>query len=280
MSTVKGTASTDRSTVVACRSVRVARGEAVVLDGVDLDISPGEWVALVGPNGAGKSTLLLTLAGLLAASGTVEVAGHAPRRTSRRTMASVVALMPQRPVLPEAVTVRELVALGRTPRRALWAGETAHDRAVVGSTLERLELTGMADRGVHQLSGGELQRVILARALAQEPHVLLLDEPTSALDIGHQQSVLDLVDDLRRQDGITVVAAMHDLTVAGQYADRVVLLADGRVVADGTPAEVFAPQRIEQVYEARVLVVETADGPAVIPYRAMQSEVDPPTRFP
>lgn len=271
------------SPVVTCREVTVTRGDTAVLDSVDLTIGAGEWVSLVGPNGAGKSTLLLTLAGLLAGGtvdGAVEVAGHNPRRASRRTMAGLVALMPQRPVLPEAVTVRELVSLGRTPRRALWAGETAVDRALVEATLERLELSAMAGRGLHQLSGGELQRVILARALVQEPQVLLLDEPTSALDIGHQQSVLDLVDDLRRQDQITVVAAMHDLTVAGQYADRVVLLADGRVVADGAPAEVLAPQRIEQVYEARVLVVETADGPAVIPYRAMQAETDPPTRFP
>jgi iron complex transport system ATP-binding protein len=179
----------------------------------------------------------------------------------------VVALMPQRPVVPEGTTVRELVALGRTPHLRRLGTETAVDREAVERTLHRLELDELADRPALGLSGGELQRVVLGRALAQEPRVLLLDEPTSALDIGHQQSVLDLVNTMRLQDELTVVAAMHDLTLAGQYGRRVVLLHRGRVVADASPSEVLRPVRLAEVYGARVEVLQRAAGPAVLPLR-------------
>jgi iron complex transport system ATP-binding protein len=248
-----------------CRGVSVERGGTRVVTDVDLVVEPGDWVAIVGPNGAGKTSLLHAVAGLIPAIGDLRVAGLDPGQAARRQVARVVALMPQRPVVPEGTTVRELVALGRTPHLRRFGTETAADRDAVERTLDRLELIELAERPALGLSGGELQRVVLGRALAQEPRVLLLDEPTSALDIGHQQGVLDLVDTLRRQDGLTVVAAMHDLTLAGQYGRRVVLIHEGRLVADGAPADVLKPTRLSEVYGARVEVLPRAGGPAVVP---------------
>lgn len=253
---------------VDCAGVTVRRGARVVVRDASLTVARGGWLALVGPNGAGKSSLLLALAGLLPAEGTLSVAGLDPTRASRRDLARAVALMPQQPVLPEAVTVRELVTLGRAPYLRPLRGETATDRDAVRRALTRLGLRGLEDRFVTSLSGGELQRVVLARALAQEPQVLLLDEPTSALDLGHQQTVLELVDDLRRRDGLTVVAAMHDLTLAAQYSTRLALLDDGRVVADDVAGEVLTAERVRDVYGARVEVLARAGGPVVVPERA------------
>jgi iron complex transport system ATP-binding protein len=256
--------------VVECRGVGVDRGGVRVVTGVDLVVEPGEWVVVVGPNGAGKTSLLHAVAGLIPATGWLRVGGLDPGHTSRRRIARVVALMPQRPVVPEGISVRELVALGRTPHLRRFGTETAADRDAVERTLVRLELTELADRPALGVSGGELQRVVLARALAQEPQLLLLDEPTSALDIGHQQSVLDLVGTLRLQDELTVVAAMHDLTLAGQYGRRVVLLHQGRVVADASPVEVLRPALLSEVYGARVEVLQREDGPAVLPVRGLE----------
>jgi len=253
--------------VVECRGVSVERGGVEVVTDVDLVVEPGDWVAVVGPNGAGKTSLLHAVAGLIPATGQLRVGGLDPAHTPRRRMARVVGLMPQRPVVPDGISVRQLVALGRTPHLRRFGTETAADRDAVERTLARLELDGLADRPAVDVSGGELQRVVLARALAQEPQVLLLDEPTSALDIGHQQSVLDLVGAMRLQDDLTVVAAMHDLTLAGQYGRRVVLLHQGRVVADASPVEVLQPARLAEVYGARVEVLQREAGPAVLPVR-------------
>jgi len=253
---------------ISCAGVTIRRGGQVVVREASLAVDQGGWLALVGPNGAGKSSFLLALAGLLPAEGALSVAGLDPASASRRELARAVALMPQQPVLPEGVSVRELVALGRAPHLRPLRGETATDRDAVRRALTRLELRGLEDRLVSSLSGGELQRVILARVLAQEPRVLLLDEPTSALDLGHQQSVLELVDDLRRCDDLTVVAAMHDLTLAAQFSTRLALLDDGVVVADDVAEQVLTAERVRQVYGARVEVLRRAGGPVVVPHRA------------
>ncbi|MCR5977854.1 ATP-binding cassette domain-containing protein [Gordonia jinghuaiqii] len=258
---------------VVCRGVSAARGGVEVLHDVDLEIPSGAWVSLVGPNGSGKTTLLHALAGLVEASGHLDVAGVQPRGARRREIARAVALMPQRPVVPEGTTVRELIGLGRTPHISRFGSETKHDLAVVDSVIERLELGEFAPRQASALSGGELQRVVLARALAQQPRVLLLDEPTSALDIGHQQQVLDLVDSMRRDRELTVLAAMHDLTSAAQYGQRLVLLDRGRIVADGPPAEVLTVARLNEVYAARVEVLDRRSGPAVLPLRSTPPDV-------
>lgn len=250
---------------VKCSEVGVVRGGVPVVFNVDLTVQAGEWVSVVGPNGAGKTSLLHAMAGLLAATGRIRVAGLDPARTSRRQMARVVALMPQKPIVPEGITVAELVQLGRTAHLKRFGTETAVGRAAVRRTLCRLNLQELADRPAVKLSGGELQRVVLGRALVQDPEVLLLDEPTSALDIGHQQSVLDLVNAMRIQDNLTVIAAMHDLTLAGHYGRRMLLLQQGRVVADGLAATVLQPARLAEVYGARVEVLNRASGPAVLP---------------
>lgn len=255
------------SYALACSDLRVTRDRTDILHGIDLTVDAGSWVSLVGPNGSGKTTLLFALAGLVPAEGHLEVDGLAPRRAGRRRVARTVAMMPQRPVVPEGVTARELIHLGRTPHIARFGTETARDHEIVDRVIDRLGLQDLASRIATTLSGGELQRVVLARSLAQEPRVLLLDEPTSALDIGHQQQVLDLVDSMRRESGLTVLAAMHDLTSAAHYGERLVLLDRGRVVSEGPPEEVLTVERVAQVYGARVEVLSRRDGPAVLPLR-------------
>lgn len=261
---------------VECAGVGVVRGGVAVVHDLDLVVAAGEWVCLVGPNGAGKTSLLHAVGGLLPFTGSIRVAGADPGTAGERALARLVGLMPQRPVVPEQTTVTELVALGRTPHLPRFGSESAEDRAVVQQCIERLCLEHVAARPATQLSGGELQRVVLARALAQQPRVLLLDEPTSALDVGHQQTVLELVDTLRREEGLTVVAAMHDLTSAGQYGDRLVLLEDGRVAADGTATEVLTPELLGRVYGARVDVLAGPDGPVVVPRRSGERFVPHP----
>jgi len=245
-----------------------AYGRIRVLDGIRLTVEPGGWLAVIGPNGSGKSTLLRCVLGLHGHDGLVRVDGVPTSGLPRRARARQVAYAPQSPVLPDAVSARDYVALGRTPHRALLAAPRAVDRQVVADVMERLEIAGLAERPLRTLSGGEQQRAVLARALAQQPRVLLLDEPTAALDLGHAQQVLDLVDDLRRQDGLTVLSTLHDLTLAGQYADRLALLSGGRVAAEGAPAEVLTTAALQAHYGARAQVVSGPDGPAVLPVRA------------
>lgn len=256
-----------QSPALTCRDLHVARDGVPILHGMTLTVPAGSWVSMVGPNGSGKTTLLYALAGLIPSDGEVDVAGIRPSRSGRRAIARTVALMPQRPTVPEGVTVRELILLGRTPHIPRFGTESARDVEVVDHVIDRLALDEFTGRTATTLSGGELQRVVLARALAQEPRILLLDEPTSALDIGHQQQVLELVDSMRVEDGITVVAAMHDLTSAAQYGDRVVLLDGGRIVADGPASEVLTTDRLDRVYDARVEVLDRRDGRAVLPLR-------------
>jgi len=234
-------------------SVRL--GGVAVLDRVDLSVDEGEWVAVIGPNGSGKTTLLRAIAGLAKGSGTVAVGGAAVGGLSRREVARRVALVPQIPALPAEMPVRDYVLLGRTPHLGAFASERQVDVAATERALRQLDLAGLAGRRLGTLSGGELQRAVLARALAQEAPILLLDEPTSALDIGRQQDVLELVDSLRRDLGLTVLSAMHDLTLAGQYAARLVLLERGRVVVDGPPREVLTRELIAQVYGAEVAIL-------------------------
>jgi iron complex transport system ATP-binding protein len=247
--------------------LRAAHGRTQVLHGVRVRVAAGGWLGIIGPNGAGKSTLLRSLLGLHPHQGEVRIDGVPASGMPRRSRARLLAYAPQLPVLPEGVTTRDYVALGRTPHRPLLAAPRAVDRVVVADVMGRLGLDALADRPVLTLSGGEQQRAVLAHALAQQPRVLLLDEPTAALDLGHAQQVLDLVDRLRRQDGLTVISTLHDLTLAGQYADRLTLLSEGRVAAEGTPAEVLTAASLAAHYGARAQVVAGPDGPAVLPVR-------------
>jgi iron complex transport system ATP-binding protein len=254
--------------VIGLTGARVELGGAPVLAGVDLRVADGEWVAVVGPNGAGKSTLLRLVAGLVRGAADLVLDGRRAAELSRRERARLVALVVQAPTIPEGITVADYALLGRNPHIRPFGVEGAADLAAAHDALAHLDLLDLAGRVVATLSGGERQRVLLARALAQGAPILLLDEPTSALDVGHQQQVLELVDRLRRDHGLTVVTTMHDLTLAGQYADRLVLLDRGRVAVEGTAAEVVTEATMARFYGARVRIVDDGGRPVVLPVRS------------
>jgi iron complex transport system ATP-binding protein len=249
------------------RGVGVSKGGARLLEGVDLVAEPRSWTAVVGPNGAGKTTLLRCIAGLQRHAGAVLLDGRGVRSFSPRERAQEIGYAPQVPMLPVAVTVAEYVLLGRTPYRPLLVGPRREDRQVVADALERLDLAPLAGRTLRTLSGGERQRVVLARALAQQPRMLLLDEPTAALDLGHAQTVLEIVDELRGEEGLTVVTTMHDLVLAAQYADRLVLMSEGRVAAAGRPQDVLTSATLARYYGASADVTADATGVRVHPLR-------------
>ncbi|MBV8234799.1 MAG: ABC transporter ATP-binding protein [Acidimicrobiia bacterium] len=259
--------------MVRCRGVTVAVEGHLLLQELDLDAHDGEWVSVIGPNGAGKTTLLRAISGLSDCRGEVELAGRPVASVTTRERSRMVALVPQNPVVPGTMTVIDYVLLGRTPHIPLFGVEKAGDVAASTDVLEHLDLAALADRPLETLSGGELQRVMLARALAQASPVLLLDEPTTALDVGHQQDVLDLVDELRKSRSLTVVSTMHDLTLAGQYADRLVMLAAGRVVASGDAEDVLTETNVARYYAARVRVLHAPDGIVVVPVRPVREPV-------
>ena len=236
----------------------------MAVDGVDLEVDRGEWVAVIGPNGAGKSSLLRAVAGTVPHEGEITVGGVEVRALPRRQAARLVALVPQHPVLPEGMRVLDYVLLGRTPHLGYFAVETTADAVIALEAMERLDATDLAARRLDTLSGGERQRVVLARALAQQPEVLLLDEPTTALDIGHGQQVLDLVDELRAERGMSIVAAVHDLTLAAQYAGRLVLVDGGRVAASGSADEVLTEEALGRFSGARVTILRGPGGEVVV----------------
>ena len=254
-------------TAIGLAAVTVTLGGRAIVDAVDLEVAEGEWVALIGPNGAGKTTLLRAITGLVAFEGTVELHRRPTGEMHRREVARAIALVPQEPSTPAWMTVGEYVLLGRTPHLGALAREGAGDHLAVARALRRLDLLGFQDRLLGTLSGGERQRAVVARALAQEARIVILDEPTAALDIGHQQQALELLDELRDESGLTLVAAMHDLTLAAQYADRMVLLDGGRIVADGPPADVLTEDRIAEHYAASIEVVDVAGRIAIVPSR-------------
>ncbi|MEU4559181.1 ABC transporter ATP-binding protein [Actinoplanes sp. NPDC023936] len=239
----------------------------LIVDDVSLTVAEGEWVTVIGPNGAGKSTALRAIGGLLPYTGKVFWHGSPIDRMHRRERAKAIATVMQSPVVPPAMGVYDYVLLGRTPYIPPLGRESASDLAVADEVLAALDLEPFAGRRLDTLSGGERQRVFLARALAQGAGILLLDEPTSALDIGHQQEVLELVDRLRAERGLTVLATMHDLATAGEYADRMILLAGGRVVAAGPPAEVLTEANLAEHYRVRVRVIAGERGPLVVATR-------------
>jgi iron complex transport system ATP-binding protein len=228
---------------------------STVLHGVSLEARDGEVVALIGPNGSGKSTLLRVAAGMLKpSSGQALLDGDDLSRLAAKERARRVAVVPQEAPVPSGLFVREMVALGRTPYVRVLLGPTARDRHAVEDALGAVGVRDLADRRVDELSGGERQRVILARALAQEPRLLLLDEPTANLDLHHQVAMLELVRGLTREHGLAVVAAVHDLQLAALYCDRVILLSQGRVVSQGSPETVLTPPLLLETFEQRVVL--------------------------
>jgi len=247
--------------VIVWSDVAVRYDGKKVLGPVSLEVADGEWVGLIGPNGAGKTTLLKTAVGVVAHAGSVSLGGREKRPGLD------MAWMPQRPHLPEEMGVADYVMLGRTPHLGYLAAETKHDVEVVRLALDKLDLGEFARRPLGTLSGGEAQRAVLARALAQEAPVLLLDEPTASLDVGHAVEVLDVVDDLRRREGLTVVMAAHDLTLAGRFVDRLLLMSGGLLVAEGSPEDVLTEANLIAHYGAGIRVIHDPEGPVVVPVR-------------
>jgi iron complex transport system ATP-binding protein len=249
---------------IELRGVTVAYGRRQALAPFSDTVASGEWLGLIGPNGAGKSSLLRAIVGLVPAGGDVQVDGSPLALRSRRRRAALIAYVPQLPLLPEDMTGFEYVLLGRSPYVGYFGTESRHDKAMARDVLRRLDLTEFTDRRLGELSGGERQRLVIARALAQEAPILLLDEPTSALDIGHQQQALELVARLRRDHGLTVISAMHDLTLAGQYSDRLALLYEGQCVATGPAVDVLRAETLAEFYGVRVTVQHEPDGTVVV----------------
>jgi iron complex transport system ATP-binding protein len=250
------------------RGLHLAYGRRPAIVGVDLTIAPGECVALAGPNGSGKSTLLRGLARLMRpAGGTVLLDGKTLAQWPPRALARRLAVLPQSPQSPDDLTVEQLVSLGRHPHQRLLGLPTAADHQAVATALAQTDLTHLAGRPVSALSGGERQRAWIALTLAQEPQLLLLDEPTAYLDLGHALAVLELVRRLNREQGLTVVMALHDLSQAARFADRVILLRAGHIVADGPPTAVITPATIARVFGVEAEVVNAGGQPVVVPLR-------------
>jgi iron complex transport system ATP-binding protein len=251
-------------TAIGVSNVSVRYNGDSAVDRVSLAVAPGEWVALIGPNGAGKSSLLRAVAGTVPFTGEVALDGRPVSALRHRERARLVAVVPQQPVRPDGMSVLDYVLLGRTPHMGYLATETDADITAARAALSRLDAADLEPRLLHRLSGGEWQRVVLARALAQQSPVMVLDEPTAALDIGHQQQVLELVDGLRRGGAIAVLSALHDLTLAAQYADRLVLMDRGRVAADGPPRRVLTPEALTHFSGARVRVMMGPGGEVIV----------------
>ena len=243
-------------------------GDRDVIDDLDLSIPPGRMTAIVGPNACGKSTLLRSMTRLLPPrSGQVLLDGRDVHTIPAKQLAQRLGLLPQSPIAPEGITVGDLVGRGRHPHQRAFARWSRQDDEAVASALEATHTLDLAERAVDELSGGQRQRVWIAMALAQQTEVLLLDEPTTFLDVGHQVEVLDLLSDLNRDHGTTIVMVLHDLNLAARYADHLIALAGGRLAASGTPGEILRPELVDELFgmESRVIEDPVSGKPLMIP---------------
>ncbi|MGD0055430.1 MAG: ABC transporter ATP-binding protein [Acidimicrobiales bacterium] len=255
--------------IVEVRELSVRVGAKALVSNVSLDIEPGTWCTVVGPNGAGKTTLVETIAGLRRiSSGSVSISGRSIAQMNERQRARLVSLVPQHPEVPLGMSVKEYVALGRTAYHGLIRAPSQVDRDVVHSVLARLALEEFEERDVVTLSGGERQRMVLARSLAQSTAVIVLDEPITGLDLRHQMSLLELLKTQVHEGGLTVVATLHDLTLAGQFADRLVLLDRGAIVLDGMAGDVVRSPELAQCYGMKLRVVDVDGSDVVVPVRS------------
>ena len=245
----------ENAALLSCDRVRFAYGSSEVLTDVSFSITEGEIFGLLGPNGSGKSTLVRLMSGVLVPhTGQVTFAGRDLRSYRREELARQIAVVPQETSIELPFSVLEVVLMGRSPYLGRFGFEQAPDLAIAHRAMEQTGVSALATREIHELSGGERQRVILAKALAQEPRLLLLDEPTAFLDIKHQMEVYDLIKHLSRQHGLTVITIQHDLNLAALYCDRLALLKTGGVFCLGTPEQTLTYANIKAVYETEVYI--------------------------
>lgn len=240
----------NEGTLLQARELVVAQGHKVIIDGLDLELPQGQVSAIVGPNGCGKSTLLNSLARVLQpVGGSVLLDGQDIRRQPSREVARKLALLPQETSAPEGLTVQDLVRFGRQPHQGWLSQWSAEDQRAVQQAIRAADLEGMEDRVLDELSGGQRQRAWIAMTIAQSTPLLLLDEPTSALDLGHQIEVFELIGHLTRDHGKTVAMVVHDLFSACRYADHLIAMTDGTIVAQGAPSEILTPELVYQLYQ-------------------------------
>ncbi len=244
--------------MIKVADLTVKMGGRSILNDINLEIPHGHWTCLVGPNGGGKTTFLKVLLGVREYSGSLQDNGVEVYRNHKRN----VAFVPQSPEIPTGMTVAEYVALGRSKVDG-WGNETAKSRQFIEEVLIQTQLYGMHQRHVAQLSGGEMQRALIARALAQEPQLILLDEPTSALDLHHQISVLNNIEDLKSR-GVTVISTMHDITLAAMYAERIVVMHEGKTLLDGIASDVIHSAELRTAFDNRINVYTLDSGRPVI----------------
>ena len=243
------------SAVYSLNRVEFRYGEHRVLTDIDLTVEPGEILGIVGPNGSGKTSLLKILGGhFRPRAGEVRFESRNLATVRPDELARQVSMVPQEHEIVFAYTALEIVLMGRYPHLHGWAFETAEDHRIARSAMERMEVDGLAHRLFNELSGGEKQRVIIARALAQQPKVLLLDEPSTFLDLHHQMKIYALLRELNRRDGLTLVMVSHDLNMASQLCHRLLMLKDGRIAGIGAPREVLTEPMLREVYHCSVLV--------------------------
>ncbi len=264
---------------LSAQNISFAVKDARLLSDVSFSVAPGEWLSIIGPNGAGKSTLLRAIAGAVKTEGTVAVDGKPLSAMALKERAKQVAWVPQTPVMPAGMKVLDYVLLGRTPHLHPLASPSKSDIGAAQQVLDELNLGAFAERTVETLSGGERQRVVVGRALVQDTPIILLDEPTSALDLGHQQDLLLLLDRLRSAGDRTIISTMHDLTLAGHFADRVMMLAKGKLISIGTAAEVLTTQNIAQHYNADVAISNVRGTVVISPRIATPTSFELPTHF-
>jgi len=242
------------SAAIEIQDLLFAYDERTVIDGISLSVDAGEMVGILGPNGSGKTTLLKIVSAVLRGRGEVKLAGKDIRSYSRRELSRLFAVVPQESAVAFPYTVAEIVLMARASFHSPLAFEGEKDLAVARQAMERTDTLALSNRYLHELSGGEKQRVMIARALAQEPQILLLDEPSAFLDLQHQVQILDLMRQLNREQGPTIIAALHDLNLAALYFDRLVMLRDGKIYRDGSPENVITEETIRELYGVPVRI--------------------------
>ena len=255
------------------KDVTAGYGDRDVLCGISVSVARGEFAALIGSNGAGKSTLLRCVSGLMQLQGgEIRICGKSTAAMRPKERARLVAVVPQSYAVEYDFTVEDVVAMGRYPYQSFGKRESQEDAAAIRDAMEITSTLEFRKRLYNELSGGEKQRVILARALAQQPEILLLDEPTSALDIHHQTEVMELITGLNQREGLTVLAVLHDVNMAARYCSRMILLRDGKIAADGEPSAVITRKNMEALYQMKLLIRENPlfHRPEIVPIRVLR----------